>query len=158
MASCCVVVELRTFADVHVISASFADVLTALTLMPVRRQVITSLIATVSAHRPPPAGWLKPGRNYKIIIKFMIELYLKWGFSKISSNMNAIFWCFVVFASKEIYLWIFGSGLRWAANLFGHLWPRHPLVAGTSSNPSCLHRSKPVFAGIYITEQTQNVF
>ena len=46
MASCCVVVELRTFADVHVISASFADVLTALTLMPVRRQVITSLIAT----------------------------------------------------------------------------------------------------------------
>ena len=69
MASCCVVVELRTFADVHVISASFADVLTALTLMPVRRQVITSLIATVSAHRPPPAGWLKPGRNYKIIIQ-----------------------------------------------------------------------------------------
>ena len=39
---------MATFGDV--ISASFADVLTALTLMPARRQVITSMIATLTAH------------------------------------------------------------------------------------------------------------
>ena len=39
---------MATFADVT--SARFADVLTALTLMPARRQVIASMIATLSAH------------------------------------------------------------------------------------------------------------
>ena len=60
----------------------------------------------------------------------------------IKRNIFVDIWLVTVDGGLQIYSDICGEGIHWS-----------PI-----QHPSCLHRSKPVFACIYITEQSPNVF